>query len=120
MAKSNCVVSLLLLLLFTSMAAALPSLHTVKPHSKLARVPAHSRGKQPAVPPREEKQQTHSTLGIGLAGLTDLDIAKHRQTCLHNTSVALLEEGYVNSFTEIFSLVESQKLQRELAGNVYR
>lgn len=55
----------------------------------------------------------------GIAGLTDLDIAKHRHTHLHNTSVSLLEEGYVHSFLEIFELVEQQKYQREIMGIYY-
>ena len=83
------------------MAAALPPIQSVKP------LPVSVQREPPA------PKQVHKA---GLAGLTDLDIARHRQSYLHNTSVALLEEGYVNSFIEIFSLVESQRMQRELAG----
>ena len=84
------------------MAAALPPIMSIKP--------------EPVSLQREAPPAAKQLSKVGLAGLTDLDIARHRQSYLHNTSVALLEEGYVNSFIEIFSLVESQKMQRELAG----
>ena len=88
------------------MAAALPPIQSVsKPHPGIM-----------AVTNEEAVKYDSTSAKQGLAGLTDLDIARHRQSYLHNTSVALLEEGYVNSFIEIFSLVESQKMQRELAG----
>ena len=90
-----------MLLAIGIMTAALPPIQSLKPHPV-------SLPKEPPAPKQAPK--------AGLAGLTDLDIARHRQSYLHNTSVALLEEGYVNSFIEIFSLVESQKMQRELAG----
>lgn len=89
------------------MAAALPPIQSVsKPHQ----------GVDVSATNEEATKHTSKSVKQGLAGLTDLDIARHRQSYLHNTSVALLEEGYVNSFIEIFSLVESQKMQRELAG----
>ena len=89
------------------MTAALPPIQSVpKPHQGVMPVTNEEAAKRTSISPAKQ----------GLTGLTDLDIARHRQSYLHNTSVALLEEGYVNSFIEIFSLVESQKMQRELAG----